>query len=61
MRVQRGKLLLGLMIACVEEIAYRMNYISAAQLSNLAAAMGRSSYGDYLRQLVERDGLYEIL
>ena len=51
----------GLMIACVEEIAYRMNYISAAQLSNLAAAMGRSSYGDYLRQLVERDGLYEIL
>jgi glucose-1-phosphate thymidylyltransferase len=51
----------GLMIACLEEIAYRMNYISAAQLSNLAAAMGRSSYGDYLRQLVERDGLYEIL
>jgi glucose-1-phosphate thymidylyltransferase len=51
----------GLMIACIEEIAFRMNYISAAQLSALAAAMGRSSYGDYLRQIVERDGRYEIL
>jgi glucose-1-phosphate thymidylyltransferase len=51
----------GLMIACVEEIAYRMNYISVAQLSDLAAAMGRSSYGDYLRLLLERDGLYEVL
>ena len=51
----------GLMIACIEEIAYRMNYISAAQLADLAAAMGRSSYGDYLRQLIEHDGLYEVL
>ena len=51
----------GLMIACVEEIAFRMNYITAADLSALAAAMGRSSYGDYLRHIVERDGRYEIL
>jgi len=51
----------GLMIACVEEIAFRMNYISAAHLSSLATAMGRSSYGDYLRQIVERDGRYEVL
>jgi glucose-1-phosphate thymidylyltransferase len=51
----------GLMIACVEEIAFRMNFISSGDLSALAAAMGRSSYGDYLRQIVERDGRYEVL
>jgi len=51
----------GLMIACVEEIAFRMNYISSAHLSALATAMGRSSYGEYLRQIVERDGRYEVL
>jgi glucose-1-phosphate thymidylyltransferase len=45
----------GLMIACLEEIAFRMNYITAAQLAALAAAMGRSSYGDYLRQILEQD------
>jgi glucose-1-phosphate thymidylyltransferase len=51
----------GLMIACIEEIAFRMNYISATHLSHLAARMGRSSYGDYLRQIVERDGRCEVL
>jgi glucose-1-phosphate thymidylyltransferase len=51
----------GLMIACVEEIAFRMNYISSEQLSALASTMGRSSYGDYLRQIVERDGRHEVL
>ena len=49
------------MIACVEEIAYRMNYISAAQsLRMLAAAMGRSSYGDYLRQHRRTDGVMQF-
>jgi glucose-1-phosphate thymidylyltransferase len=51
----------GLMIACIEEIAFRMGFIDAAQLSALAAAMGASSYGDYLRQIVERDGGYAVL
>jgi glucose-1-phosphate thymidylyltransferase len=45
----------GLMIACLEEIAFRMNYISGDQLAQLAAAMGKSSYGDYLRQTLEQD------
>ena len=45
----------GLMIACLQEIAYRMNYISADQLAQLAAAMGKSSYGDYLRQTLGQD------
>ena len=50
----------GLMIACLEEIAFRMNYISAEQLAGLAAAMGKSSYGDYLRQILEQDTRYAV-
>ena len=50
----------GLMIACLEEIAFRMNYISIEQLAQLAASMGKSSYGDYLRQVVEQDTKYAI-
>jgi glucose-1-phosphate thymidylyltransferase len=50
----------GLMIACLEEIAFRMNYITVRQLSDLAAAMGKSSYGDYLRQIVEQDAKYAV-
>jgi glucose-1-phosphate thymidylyltransferase len=42
----------GLMVANLEEIAYRMGYIDAAQLQRLAAAMGASSYAQYLRSLL---------
>ena len=38
----------GLKICCPEEIAYHMGFISATQLEALAAAQGRSSYGQYL-------------
>lgn len=43
----------GLKIACPEEIAYRMGYIDAGQLERLAASFGNSSYGAYLRTLLE--------
>ena len=46
----------GLMVACLEEIAYRMGYISAADVLRIAAPMKDNSYGRYLRQLVEPDG-----
>ncbi|HYO97408.1 MAG TPA: glucose-1-phosphate thymidylyltransferase RfbA [Polyangiaceae bacterium] len=39
----------GTSIACIEEIAWRMAYIDAAQLERLAQAHGKSSYGEYLR------------
>lgn len=42
----------GLMIASPEEIAYREGFIDAAQLEHLAEALGKSSYGAYLRQIV---------
>lgn len=38
----------GLKVACPEEIAYRMNYISAEQLERLAEPLRKSGYGEYL-------------
>jgi glucose-1-phosphate thymidylyltransferase len=45
----------GLVVACLEEIAYRMNYISAVDLERLAQAMATSSYGQYLLRVLEED------
>ena len=47
----------GLKVACPEEIAYRLGYISQGQLQALAAGMGKSSYGDYLKLLLQ-DAVY---
>ena len=41
----------GLKVACPEEIAWRMQYITAAQLRNLAEPMKNNSYGQYLLDL----------
>ncbi len=43
----------GLQIACPEEIAYRMGWITGEDLLRLAEPLGRNAYGRYLRQLVE--------
>jgi glucose-1-phosphate thymidylyltransferase len=45
----------GLMVACLEEIAYRMGYITAADLTRLAAAMASSAYGQYLFRVLEHE------
>lgn len=45
----------GLKIACVEEIAYRMGYIDAEKLAELAAAMANSGYGEYLLGLLKEE------
>jgi glucose-1-phosphate thymidylyltransferase len=42
----------GLKIACPEEIAFRLGYISAAELEALANKIGKSTYGQYLRVLL---------
>ncbi|RLK39113.1 glucose-1-phosphate thymidylyltransferase RfbA [Cupriavidus plantarum] len=42
----------GLMVACLEEIAFRRRWIDAEQVERLAAPLGKSHYGKYLRQLV---------
>jgi glucose-1-phosphate thymidylyltransferase len=45
----------GLMVACLEEIAYRMGYIGAAELARLARAMEASAYGQYLFRVLEHE------
>jgi glucose-1-phosphate thymidylyltransferase len=43
----------GLKVACLEEIAYRMNYIDANQVKKLAAPLKKNGYGQYLLNLVK--------
>ncbi len=42
----------GLQMSCIEEIAWSRGWIDDKQLADLAAAYGKSSYGQYLRTLV---------
>ncbi len=43
----------GLKVACLEEIAYRMGYISTDQLERLATNMKESPYGQYLLEILD--------
>ena len=45
----------GLKIACLEEIAYRMGYIDAAQVEMLAEPLKKNGYGQYLLQILKED------
>ncbi len=45
----------GLMVGCLEEIAYRMHYITAEDLERLARAMRGSTYGQYLLHVLDED------
>ena len=41
----------GLRIACIEEVAYRMGYITADQVKQMAAALS-NPYGEYLLEVI---------
>ncbi len=43
----------GLKICCPEEIAYKNGYIDANQVAALAKNLGKSGYGEYLRDMLE--------
>jgi glucose-1-phosphate thymidylyltransferase len=43
----------GLQMSCIEEIAWDRSWIDDSQLKRLAEEYGKSSYGDYLRRLVD--------
>jgi len=43
----------GLKVACIEEIAYRMRYINAEQLEQLALPMRKNNYGQYLLDILK--------
>ena len=47
----------GLKVACIEEIAYRMHYIDADQLEQLALPMKNNKYGQYLLDVLDEDVL----
>lgn len=44
----------GLKIACLEEVAYRMGWISADRVAETAESLSNSSYGRYLLRLLDR-------
>jgi glucose-1-phosphate thymidylyltransferase len=44
----------GLKVACPEEIAYEQYWITEGELRQVADLLGKSAYGDYLRELLER-------
>lgn len=43
----------GLQISCIEEIAWRKEWISVEQLASLAEGYGKSTYGEYLRHVCD--------
>jgi glucose-1-phosphate thymidylyltransferase len=43
----------GFKIGCLEEVAYRMNFINKEQLLNLAEQFEKSGYGVYLKNIVK--------
>ncbi len=45
----------GLKVACLEEVAYRMGFISAEDVCRLAEPLKKNGYGQYLLRLLEED------
>jgi glucose-1-phosphate thymidylyltransferase len=43
----------GLKVACLEEIAYKMEYIDAKKLKILAEPLSKNTYGQYLLNLIK--------
>lgn len=48
----------GLMVACLEEIAYKNGWISREQLLESAELYGKSSYGQHLKKVADNKILY---
>jgi glucose-1-phosphate thymidylyltransferase len=45
----------GLKIGCIEEVAYEMGFIDAAQLERLGEEYIKSGYGQYLLNLLKQE------
>jgi glucose-1-phosphate thymidylyltransferase len=45
----------GLQVACLEEIAWRMGYITKSDVIRIADSMANSKYGQYLLHMLEQD------
>ena len=51
--IQTIEKLQSLKVACPEEIAYRMGYLTAEQVEKLAQPMSKNAYGQYLLRLIK--------
>ena len=49
----------GLMVARLEEIAFRLGYITAEDVLRLAKPMTSSAYGEYLRELLRQEAPHQ--
>lgn len=47
----------GLMVACLEEIAYRFGWITATQVEQTAALMHKNAYGEYLLRVLQESAV----
>ena len=45
----------GLKIGCIEEVAYRMGFISAEELKSIAEPLVKSGYGQYLLKIISQN------
>ena len=45
----------GLMVSCVEEVAYKMGFITAEQVRSSAEALKQTEYGQYLLRMLEEE------
>ncbi len=50
----------GLKVACIEEIAYEMGYISREQLLALAEPLKKNGYGQYLLEIAKEKDVYAV-
>ena len=50
----------GIKIACIEEVAYRMGFVSRDRLLELIEPLEKSGYGDYLRGVAEERPDYQL-
>ncbi len=48
----------GLMVACLEEIAYHLGWITAAEVTRAAEPMRKNDYGRYLLRMLEQEGCH---
>ena len=44
----------GLKVGCIEEVAYRMGFITADQLRSIAQPLLKSGYGKYLLGILKQ-------
>ncbi|WP_281615422.1 glucose-1-phosphate thymidylyltransferase RfbA [Flammeovirga sp. SubArs3] len=45
----------GLSVGCIEEVAYRMGYINAKQLEEIAKPLVKSGYGQYIMNILKSE------